>query len=119
MDGMSITADLLANDPHVTIINAGKQPGPREIRGAVRYSPHELLEADHLALPIAHDGAIVLYAEHGANAELERIADRMRTDGFKDVRVYDGTLADYEQAGGETQEPSMQQVIPPSNHAQA
>jgi hypothetical protein len=115
MHAMSITADLLANDPHVTVINAGKQPGPREIRGAVRYSPHELLDAEHLALPIAHEGAVVLYAEHGANDELERIADRMRADGFRDVRVYDGTLADYEQAGGETQAPSMQQVIPPSS----
>jgi rhodanese-related sulfurtransferase len=116
---MSITADLLAQDPHITIINAGKQPGRREIRGAVRYSPHELLEADHLALPISHDGPIVLYAEHGASDELERIADRMCADGFNDVRVYDGTLADFEKAGGETQEPSMQQVIPPSNPAQA
>jgi len=30
------------------------------------------------------------------------------------VRVYEGTLAAYEQAGGETQAPSMQQIIPPS-----
>jgi 3-mercaptopyruvate sulfurtransferase SseA len=111
---MSITADLLSNDPHITVINAGKQPGAREIRGAVRYSPHELLEAAHLALPIAHEGPVVLYAEHGASDELERIADRMRADGFRDVRVYDGTLAEYEKAGGETQEPSMQQVIPPT-----
>ena len=113
---MSITADLLAQDPRITIINAGKQPGHREIRGAIRYSPHELLAAEHLALPIARDGAIVLYAEHGKNDELERVADRLRADGFSDVRVYDGTLADYEKAGGETQEPSMQQVIPPSGH---
>jgi hypothetical protein len=111
---MSITADLLAQDPHITVINAGKQPGHREIRGAIRYSPHELLEAEHLALPISHEGPVVLYAEHGATEELERIADRMRADGFSDVRVYGGTLADYEQAGGETQEPSMQQIIPPS-----
>jgi hypothetical protein len=111
---MSITADLLAQDPHITVINAGKHPGHREIRGAVRYNPHELLEAEHLALPIAHEGAVVLYAEHGATDELERIADRMHADGFLDVRVYAGTLADYEQAGGETQEPSMEQIIPPS-----
>jgi 3-mercaptopyruvate sulfurtransferase SseA len=112
---MSITAgEVLIHDPRTTIINAGHSPGKREIRGAIRYSPHELLEAGHLALPIAHDDRIILYAEHGNDEALTRIADKMRADGFSDVRVYEGTLAAYEQAGGETQEPSMQQVIPPS-----
>ena len=113
---MSITAiDLLAATPGATIINAGRQPGSKEIRGAIRYNPSELLEADHLALPIAHDGTIVLYAEHGASDELSKIARKMQADGFSDVRVYDGTLADYENAGGATQAPSMQQVVPPSS----
>lgn len=113
---MSITeGELLAHDPHTTIINAGQSAGRREIRGAIRYSPSELLEADHLALPIAKEDRVILYAEHGHDDMLERIADRMRTDGFQDVRIYEGTLAAYEQAGGETQEPSMQQIIPPSN----
>jgi 3-mercaptopyruvate sulfurtransferase SseA len=113
---MSISEnELLAHDPHTTIINAGKSQGRREIRGAIRYSPSELLEAEHLALPIAHEDRIILYAEHGDDDMLERIADRMRADGFQDVRVYEGTLAAYEQAGGETQEPSMQQIIPPSD----
>jgi 3-mercaptopyruvate sulfurtransferase SseA len=115
---MSIQAgELLAHDPHTTIINAGHAPGVREIRGAIRYSPHELLHAAHLALPIAHEDRIILYAEHGCDDTLERIADRLRADGFADVRVYEGTLAAYEQAGGETQEPSMQQIIPPSTQA--
>ena len=112
---MSITAsDLLTTTPGATIINAGKQPGHKEIRGAIRYNPKELLEADHLALPIAHDGTIILYAEHGASDELSKIARKMQADGFSDVRVYDGTLDDYEKAGGATQAPSMEQVIPPS-----
>jgi rhodanese-related sulfurtransferase len=107
-------SDLLARDPHTTIINAGKSPGRREIRGAIRYDPKELLEADHLALPIAHGDRVILYAEHGHDDTLQRIADRMRADGFEDVHVYEGTLQAYEHAGGETQEPSMQQIIPPS-----
>jgi rhodanese-related sulfurtransferase len=108
---MSITADgVLTQNPRTTIINAGK----REIRGAVRYSPHELLAADHLALPIAHGDPVILYAEHGNDENLGRIAEKMRADGFSHVRVYEGTLAAYEQAGGETQEASLQQVIPPT-----
>ncbi len=112
---MSITAaDLLTRDPRTTIINAGKSAGKREIRGAVRYRPHDLLEADHLALPIAHDSRVVLYAENGDHEALEKIADKLRAEGFTDVSVYDGTLAAYEEAGGETQEASMEQVVPPS-----
>jgi 3-mercaptopyruvate sulfurtransferase SseA len=112
---MSITAgEILAQSPRTTIINAGTNPGKREIRGAIRYSPHELLHAVHLALPIAHGDPVILYDEHGHDGTLKRIADRMRADGFVDVRVYEGTLAAYEEAGGETQEPSFQQVIPPS-----
>jgi hypothetical protein len=107
--------ELLTHDPHTTIINAGKQPGRREIRGAVRYSPHELLAADHLALPIAHESRVILYSEHGHDETLGRIADKMRADGFTNVRVYAGTLTEYEDAGGETQEPSVQQIIPPSD----
>jgi hypothetical protein len=112
---MSITAgEIIDQSPRTTIINAGTNPGKREIRGAVRYSPHELLHADHLALPIAHEEPVILYAEHGHDETLNRIAERMRADGFRDVRVYEGTLAAYEQAGGETQEPSLQQIIPPA-----
>ena len=112
---MSITAgDLLDQNPRTTIINAGKGAGKREIRGAIRYNPSELLAAEHLALPIAHESRVILYAEHGNDETLVRIADKMRADGFSNVCVYEGTLAAYEQAGGETQEASMQQVIPPS-----
>jgi hypothetical protein len=72
------SSELLSQDPYTTIINAGEHPGKREIRGAVRYRPGDLLEAEHLAF------------------------------------VYEGTLAAYEQAGGATQDASVEQVVPPS-----
>ena len=111
---MSVTAgELLAHDPHTTIINAGKHQGKREIRGAIRYRPHDLLEPDHLALPIEHDKPVILYAESGRDETLDRIAEKMRADGFSKVRVFEGTLAAYEQAGGAMQEASLEQVVPP------
>ena len=110
---MSISAgEVLNHDPHTTIINAGKHAGKREIRGAIRYRPDDLLEAEHLVLPLEHDRRVILYAEHGSDETLFQIADKMRADGFTDVRVLEGTLAAYEQAGGETQEASMEQVVP-------
>jgi hypothetical protein len=103
--------DLLHFDGHGTIINAGDRQGRREIRGAVRYRPHDLLEQGHLALPIAHDAPVILYGEHGPTDTLKAIAEKLRHDGFSDVRVADVSLDAYEQAGGATQEPSIEQIV--------
>ena len=112
---MSVTVDeLLTHDPSVTIINAGKHQGKHEVLGAIHYRPSDLLEAEHLALPIARESPVILYTEDGDTKALEKIADKMRADGFSDVRIYAGSLADYELAAGATQEPSMEQVVPPS-----
>lgn len=105
--------ELLARDAKTTVINAGERQGPCEIAGAVRYRPHDLLEPEHLALPIAREQTVVLYAEHGPTDKLREIADKMRRDGFPDVRVAEITLDDYRRAGGPTQEPSLEQVVPP------
>jgi rhodanese-related sulfurtransferase len=112
-------SDILTRTPGATIVNAGKHPGKREIAGAIRYDPKELLDAEHLALPIAHDGAVVLYAEHGSDDQLRAVADKFRAEGFTNVNVYDGTLAEYEKTGGATQESSTQQIVPPSSAAEA
>jgi len=116
---MSIAeGNLIILDPQTTIINAGRSAGKREIRGAIRYRPSDLLEADHLALPIDHHQRVILYAEGGQDETLARISEKMRADGFTDVRVYEGTLA-YEQAGGATQDPSLEQAVPPSEPDEA
>lgn len=104
--------DLVAANPLATIINAGDRQGSREIRGAVRYRPGDLLETQHLALPIAREQPVILYAEHGPTDKLHEIADKLRGDGFADVRVADATLDDYVRSGGETQEPSLEQGVP-------
>lgn len=112
-------SNVLTRAPGATIINAGTHPGKREIAGAIRYDPKELLAAEHLALPIAHDGSVVLYAEHGADKQLEKIAEKFRAEGFANVSIYEGTFADYEKTGGGTQESSTQQIIPPTTAAEA
>ena len=94
-----------------TIINAGERQGRREVRGAIRYRPEDLLEPEHLVLPIAHDEPIVVYAEHGPNETLENIAAKLRQAGYADVRVSPLSLEAHERAGGETQEPSIEQVV--------
>jgi rhodanese-related sulfurtransferase len=100
--------------PTATIINAGKHAGRREIAGAVRYRPDDLLGAEHLALPLAHDRPVVLYDESGHAGHLDAIATKLRENGYADVRVLRASLADYEEAGGATQEPSLEQIVPPA-----
>ena len=55
---MTITVDELLQLPSgATVINAGKHAGSREIRGAIRYRPSDLLETPHLGAE--HEAATV------------------------------------------------------------
>jgi rhodanese-related sulfurtransferase len=96
-----------------TILNVGKHQGSREIRGAVRYRPQDLLTPDHLAIPIALDKPVVLYDEKGKSDLTRQVAEKLERNGFGDVRNLDGGFAAWEAAHGETQEPSLEQVVPP------
>jgi 3-mercaptopyruvate sulfurtransferase SseA len=113
---MQITVDELRamGDSGTTILNVGQHAGQREIRGAIRYRPHDLLTPDHLALPLAQDRPIVLYDEKGDGELTERIAEKFRASGFQDVRILKGGFAAWEASGGPTQEPSLEQVVPPT-----
>jgi 3-mercaptopyruvate sulfurtransferase SseA len=96
-----------------TILNVGKYQGRQEIRGAVRYRPHDLLTPEHLAIPIAQDKPVVLYDEKGDGDLTNQIAGKLKQDGFADVRIVKGGFAAWESAEGETQEASLEQVVPP------
>ena len=96
-----------------TILNVGKHQGHREIRSAVRYRPHDLLTPDRLAIPIATEEPVVLYDEKGDGDLTAQIAEKLRANGFTDVRILRGGFAAWEATGGETQEPSLEQVVPP------
>lgn len=97
-----------------TIINVGQHAGHAEIRGAIRYRPHDLLAAAHLTLPIAPEKPVVLYDEKGNGDLTAQIAAKLSEQGFSDVRTLRGGYAAWHDAGGETQEPSMEQVVPPA-----
>ena len=51
----------------------------------------------------------------GGRGDLTRqIAEKLEAQGFADVRILEGGYAAWERAGGETQAPSMEQIVPPS-----
>jgi 3-mercaptopyruvate sulfurtransferase SseA len=105
-------------DTGATILNVGKHAGHHEIRGAVRYRPHDLLTPDHLAIPIAQDKPVILYDEHGDSDLTKQIAEKLTASGFKDVRTLQGGFSAWEKADGPTQEPSIEQVVPPTRPSQ-
>jgi rhodanese-related sulfurtransferase len=101
-----------------TIINVGNHAGSREIRGAIRYRPHDLLVPERLALPLEPEKPIVLYDQYGADEQTVRIAEKLRANGYRDVRTLQGGFAAWKRAGGPTQEPSLEQVVPPVRREQ-
>jgi 3-mercaptopyruvate sulfurtransferase SseA len=114
---MQITVDELQTlgDSGATILNVGQHQGHREIRGAIHYRPHDLLTPNHLALPLAQDRPVVLYDEKGDGDLTGQIAERLRASGFADVRILAGGFVAWEAGGGPTQEPSFEQVVPPTH----
>ncbi len=105
-------------DTGATILNVGKHGGHREIRGAVRYRPHDLLTPDHLTIPIAPDKPVILYDEHGNGDLTKQVAEKLTANGFKDVRTLQGGFSAWEKAQAPTQEPSLEQVVPPTQPAE-
>jgi 3-mercaptopyruvate sulfurtransferase SseA len=112
---MEITVDELRalENTGATILNVGKHQGRSEIRGAVRYRPHDLLTPERLAIPIAPDKPVILYDEKGDGDLTTQIAGKLAQNGFGDVRTLQGGFAAWESASGDTQEASMEQVVPP------
>lgn len=96
-----------------TVLDVGRHQGHREIRGAVRYRPHDLLTPNRLTIPIAPDKPVVIYDESGKSDQLREVAAALERNGFGDVRLLTGGFAAWEAAGGETQEASLEQVVPP------
>lgn len=111
---METTADELRalGESAATILDVGSHAGRREIRGAVRYRPRDLLTPEHLALPIAHDRPVVLYDERGDGERTGQIAERLIAEGF-DARVLRGGFAAWQSIDGPTQEASVEQIVPP------
>ena len=114
---MDITVDELRalENTGAAILNVGKHAGHREIRGAVRYRPHDLLTPAHLAIPLAPESPVILYYENGDGDLTKQIAEKLTSNGFKDVRTLQGGFAAWQKADAPTQEASTEQLVPPTN----
>ena len=92
------------------VLDARRHPGKEQIRGALRYDERALLSEERLALPLPHDGRIVVYADSDEDAE--RVAARLREQGYGDPAILEGGFDSYRQAGLPTEEITQEQPIP-------
>jgi 3-mercaptopyruvate sulfurtransferase SseA len=84
--------------------------GRTQIRGALRYDPKALLSQERLALPLPHEGRIVVCADTDEDAA--RIAQRLQEQGYHDVAILDGGFEAYEKAGLPVEEATQEQPVP-------
>jgi len=112
MQRASVTASELKSEPpnSVTLIDVRAKPDGQQIRGARRYDPKKLMEAQHLDLPLPHDGILVLYCGHGNSSAT--IAQRFRESGFANAVFLEGGYAAAKDAGLPLEELSQEQPIP-------
>ncbi len=109
---MNITAEELKNaDPNsITLIDVRGKPDKQQIRGARRYDPEKIMEADELDLPLPHDGKIVVYCGRGNSSKM--IAQRLRDQGFANAVSLDGGYEAAKEANLPLEELSQEQPIP-------
>jgi rhodanese-related sulfurtransferase len=81
-----------------------------QIRGALRYDPKALLSQERLALPLPHDGRIVVYGDN--DEEAAAIAARLRQQGYANAAVLDGGFDAYRDAGLPVEELTQEQPVP-------
>jgi rhodanese-related sulfurtransferase len=92
------------------VLDARRHPGKEQIRGALRYNERALLTEERLALPLPHEGRIVVYADSDQDAE--RIAQRLREQGYTQAAVLEGGFGAYREAGLPTEEITQDQPVP-------
>jgi rhodanese-related sulfurtransferase len=92
------------------IVDARRHPGKQQIRGALRYDERALLTEERLTLPLPHEGRIVVYADSEEDAQ--RVAERLREQGYEQAAVLEGGFEAYRQAGLPTEDITQEQPVP-------
>lgn len=91
-------------------LDVRKHARGEQIRGAVRYDQQALLSEERLALPLDRDRQIVVYADDDEGAQ--RVAARLREQGYEKTAVLDGGIEAWKEAGMPTEQLTQEQPIP-------
>ena len=107
--------DLLARDAKVAAFDVRRHRGKDQLRGAVFYRYDHFEEATDLALPVAHDQVVLVYADDDDAAR--RVVEKLRGCGFERAEAIDGGLKALEDAGARLEETTQEQPLPTEPNA--
>ncbi|MDP9024749.1 MAG: rhodanese-like domain-containing protein [Candidatus Eremiobacteraeota bacterium] len=96
--------------PNIPVIDIRHHRHGEQIRGALRYDPRKLLEANRLMLPLPKGGSVVLCADDEATAE--SVAARLRQNGYGEAFLLRGGVEDWKTHGLPTEPPTQEQPVP-------
>lgn len=104
-------AGLLSGDldPTTSILDV-RHSGHRQIRGALRYNANALLDADPLALPLAHDAPVAVYGDN--DETVARVVQKLRAAGYSGAAPLTGGIAAWESSGLPLEEITEEQPVP-------
>jgi rhodanese-related sulfurtransferase len=103
MQGKDVTATA-------EILDLRRHPGKHQIRGAVRYDPRALLDAQPLVLPLSHDAPIVVYAD--SDDVVAAVVARLKQSGYAGAEALEGGIEAWERAGLALEELTQEQPVP-------
>ncbi|MDQ2866023.1 MAG: rhodanese-like domain-containing protein [Candidatus Eremiobacteraeota bacterium] len=81
-----------------------------QIRGALRYDPSKLLQADTLSLPLPKESEIVLCADDEATAEA--VGERLVASGYGESVLLSGGIDEWKKHGLPTENATQEQPVP-------
>lgn len=91
-------------------LDVRSKPGKEQIRGALRYDAKALLTEEKLALPLPHEGRVIVYGDDDESAE--RVAARLREQGYEKAAVLEGGFDAYKAQDLQTEPVTQEQPIP-------
>jgi len=91
-------------------LDVRKHQGKEQIRGALRYDPKALMTEERLALPLPHDGRVVVYGDDEESAA--NVARRLIDQGYSRAAVLEGGFEAYKALDLPTEAASQEQPVP-------
>lgn len=109
IDASTLRTRIGAGD--VVVIDARAHPHGKQIVGAIRYKSGDLAKVERINIPIPRDGGVVVYGADDRDEHAEKLAARLREQGYAGVALLAGGIKGYEAAGGDLEELSMEQPV--------
>lgn len=103
-------ASARAIQDQTPVLDLRKHRHGEQIRGALRYDPHALLQADPLVLPLSKERTIALCVSDDHIAE--KVGEKLLASGYEDVVVIQGGIDGWKAAGRPTEGETQEQPVP-------